>query len=696
MNKLIKNIFIATFVVLASAVITPQVHASGNGSMAFVDGVVPISISKAKELMNDGAYIFDANELEVRQEYGHVEGAVHINVDNWERLLPKDKDSVIIVYCLNRICYISSEIALEISKLGYKNVYVMIEGIEQWILSGNPIIKDAVDPADLKNKYLGNNNWEKSSKVTDYTDTIHRQILFGEIPSCRDCHGINVGSNAKSINADFASLRQNVNKNCMSCHDDVGEEFKSSVHGNVMSTKKGLPLCSDCHSIHMGPAVSSINMKKFADKKCGDCHQKEQAMYHTTFHGKAMLLENPGNAISVAACYDCHGTHNIYSVDDARSTLYKGEKRIETCASCHPGGNENFSEFMAHADHTDGENYPVLNFAYKFMTVLIIVVFGFFGIHTLLWFIRLTMTRMKYSKEWKEAKNRAHSDKVKIKRFTGFHKVQHFLLAASFLGLGFSGMPQKYHTADWAQSMIDLMGGPIGATKIHHISAFIMLAVVFSHFVEIIVVAYRNRRAVIDPNTGKFSWKIFWRKFFGPDSLVPNFQDFRDLKNNFLWFIGKKDKMPQFDRWTYWEKFDYIAVFWGMLIIGLSGLMLWFPVTFTKILPGQMLNLATFLHSDEALLALGFIFAVHFFHTHFRANKFPMDTVIFSGNLTEEEMKQERTPWYNRLKESGKFDELIVKDDNFDKWKWLAYIVGYAMLITGIIFLLMIIYYYIF
>ena len=63
MNKLIKNIFIATFVVLASAVITPQVHASGNGSMAFVDGVVPISISKAKELMNDGAYIFDANEL---------------------------------------------------------------------------------------------------------------------------------------------------------------------------------------------------------------------------------------------------------------------------------------------------------------------------------------------------------------------------------------------------------------------------------------------------------------------------------------------------------------------------------------------------------------------------------------------------------------------------------------------------------
>lgn len=695
MKRLIKNIFITTFVILASIVVyTPKAHASGDGDMAMLTGVTPISISQAKELISKGAYLFDVNEPEVRQEYGYIEGSVHINVDDWQKFLPKDKNSVIVLHCLNRLCFISSERALEIQKLGYKNVYVMIEGIEKWILNGEKVIKDDVDSKTLQNKYLGSNDWSNQTKITDYADSIHRQIHFGEIPSCRDCHGINVGGNKKSINKDFASLRKNVNNNCMSCHEDVGHEFMASVHGSLVDGKA--PMCSDCHNVHMGQQITAINMKKMADEKCGECHQKERSTYHSTFHGKAMLLENPGRAITVAACFDCHGTHNIYKLDNPKSTLHAGENRIKTCSSCHPGSNENFSQIAAHADHKDANNYPILHSAYIFMTGLIAAVFGFFAIHTFLWCMRLLITRAKHRKEWDEAKKRAHLDSVKIRRFSTFHKIQHFFLAASFLGLGFTGMPQKYYTADWAQSMIDFMGGPIGATKWHHISAIIMIIVFLSHCLEVIYVAWENRAAVRDQNTGKFSWKIFWKKFFGPDSLVPNLQDFRDLKENFLWFFGKRKTMPQFDRWTYWEKFDYIAVFWGMFIIGLSGLVLWFPVWATNFLPGWMVNLATFLHSDEALLALGFIFMFHFFHTHFRANKFPMDMVIFSGNLTEEEMKLERTPWYNRLKASGKLDELLVKDDNFNEWKWLAYVAGYAMLITGIIFMLMILYYYFF
>ncbi|MSN96670.1 hypothetical protein F1B92_05770 [Campylobacter sp. FMV-PI01] len=681
--KQILAVIFFTFISLSN------LNSSSNGTMAFVDGVVPISISEAKKFIKEGAYIFDANVDEVWNEYGHIEGAVHINVENWQSLLPTDKNATMIFYCLNRLCYISSEMALATINLGYKNVYVMLPGIEQWILNGNPVVK--VKKADNKEKYIGSNNWENSKKITDYTDVVHRQMYFGEIPSCRDCHGVNVGNDTKSIQKDFASHRDNLNKNCASCHKDTGNIFKSSVHSELVSGKDKTPLCSDCHSIHMGKETTMINMKKMSDEKCGECHKEKQEHYHDTFHGKAMVLGSHGSAISVAACYDCHGNHNIFKIKDERSTLHPGANRIETCAACHPGGNENFSNFMAHANHHDKDNYPVLYYAYIFMTGLVIFVFGFFGIHTFLWFMRLTITRIKFAKEWKEAKHKAHSDRVKISRFSNFHKIQHFFLASSFLGLGFSGLPQKFYTASWAQGMIDFMGGPIAATKIHHISAFIMIAVFLSHIVEICLVAYKNRSVVY--KDGKFSWKLFWSKFFGPDSLVPNLQDFRDLKENILWFIGKRKTMPQFDRWTYWEKFDYIAVFWGMFIIGLSGLILWFPVAFTKILPGEILNLATLLHSDEALLALGFIFAVHFFHTHFRANKFPMDMVIFSGNLTEEEMKQERTPWYNRLKESGKFDELVVKgDDGFSKWKWLAYVIGYAMLITGLVFLFMIIF----
>ncbi len=71
-------------------------------------------------------------------------------------------------------------------------------------------------------------------------------------------------------------------------------------------------------------------------------------------------------------------------------------------------------------------------------------------------------------------------------------------------------------------------------------------------------------------------------------------------------------------------------MFWGVAVIGMTGLMLWFPTVFTRVMPGWMINVATTIHSDEALLAVGFIFTIHFFNTHFRPEKFPMDTVIFT------------------------------------------------------------------
>ena len=126
-----------------------------------------------------------------------------------------------------------------------------------------------------------------------------------------------------------------------------------------------------------------------------------------------------------------------------------------------------------------------------------------------------------------------------------------------------------------------------------------------------------------------------------------------DMYRNFKWFLGLGPR-PQFDRWTYWEKFDYWAVFWGMFIIGGSGLLLWFPVFFSTFLPGWMFNIATLVHGEEALLAVGFIFTIHFFNGHLRPEKFPMDTVIFTGRISEHELKHERAVEYERLLREGR------------------------------------------
>ena len=94
-------------------------------------------------------------------------------------------------------------------------------------------------------------------------------------------------------------------------------------------------------------------------------------------------------------------------------------------------------------------------------------------------------------------------------------------------------------------------------------------------------------------------------------------------------------------------------------------------------------------HSDEALLAAGFIFTFHFFNTHFRIEKFPMDTVIFSGRISKTEMLHERKQWYDRLVSEGKLDDFRVRDEWF-RWKEIAKTFGYLFFGTGLILLVLI------
>jgi cytochrome b subunit of formate dehydrogenase len=172
--------------------------------------------------------------------------------------------------------------------------------------------------------------------------------------------------------------------------------------------------------------------------------------------------------------------------------------------------------------------------------------------------------------------------------------------------------------------------------------------------------------------------------------MVPQPQDAYDMRANLKWFVAKGPQ-PKFDRFTYWEKFDYWAVFLGMFIIGGSGLMLWFPTFFSLFLPGWVLNIATLVHGEEALLAVGFIFTIHFFNGHLRPEKFPMDTVIFTGVVSEQEMKEERSIEYARLAGKGKLAMLEANPPS-QSMKLVGYVIGGAVVIVGLITVVLIIY----
>jgi cytochrome b subunit of formate dehydrogenase len=528
--------------------------------------------------------------------------------------------------------------------------------------------------------------------ASQYQDSIHGRALLkmGLIvaPSCNDCHGVH--DIKRQVDRSSPINKAAVAKTCGKCHLKVEETYRQSVHGQLLAKgdPRG-PVCTDCHTAHQIESPAGNHFKAAGDRRCGQCHQDRLAHYRDTYHGKAMALGKPNVAPDVAACYDCHGHHDVLPASNPYSHLSQANI-VGTCQQCHAGATASFAKFKPHANPLDGKNYPLLHTVFIFMTALLIGVFTFFGGHTALWLFRSLYLYAHDSKKFREAKVHAQVDDEWFTRFVPFERFLHFLVVTSFLLLVITGMPLKFYYTNWARALFALLGGADVARSLHHFGALITFLYFGLHIGSLLAKTIRNPAALRDPKTGQIQIARIWPALFGPDSMVPTLQDGRDFVAHQKWFFGKGAK-PQFDRWTYWEKFDYFAVFWGVFAIGLSGLIMWFPQFFSRFMPGWIINIALIVHSDEALLAAGFIFTIHFFNTHFRLEKFPMDTVIFSGRISKTELLHERKRWYDRLVANGRLDQHRVKDE-WERWKSIARSFGYIFFGVGIILLFLIVY----
>ena len=260
-----------------------------------------------------------------------------------------------------------------------------------------------------------------------------------------------------------------------------------------------------------------------------------------------------------------------------------------------------------------------------------------------------------------------------VLRFSRLNRILHVLMIVSFLILSLTGMSLKFSYTGWARVLSKFFGGFELAGYWHRFAATIMIIVFVSHIADLI----RLRKKEFG------SWKAL---LFGKSSMLLNKNDWKDFRDSLKWFIGKGPR-PEYGRWTYWEKFDYFAVFWGMLVIGSTGMTLWFPEFFTNFFPGWVLNVATIIHSDEALLATGFIFTIHFFNTHLRPEKFPMDIVIFSGRVPLAEFKLDRPVEYAELVEKKELEKYMVEQyppiviKGMIIFGWTALAIGFSIII---------------
>jgi len=257
-------------------------------------------------------------------------------------------------------------------------------------------------------------------------------------------------------------------------------------------------------------------------------------------------------------------------------------------------------------------------------------------------------------------------------RFTREQRALHAVLFTTFLGLAATGLPMRFSQSFWARRFASAVGG-FGTIIFFHKLFAVALTLAFLVHLKAIF-----QRGLVNREKG-----IFW----GSTSMVANWKDVKDLVGHLRWMVGLGPK-PQFERYAYWEKFDYWAVFWGMIVIGFSGYAMWFAPFFARFLPGWALNAVLVIHSEEGLLAILFIFSIHFVNTHLRPDSFPMDMVVFTGVESEEEFKLKRSQEYARLAREGKLEARVAEAPavwftNFSK------VVGFIAIFIGLTLLVL-------
>ncbi len=219
-----------------------------------------------------------------------------------------------------------------------------------------------------------------------YRDSVHGRALTrsGLLVSanCTSCHG----SHDIREKADPGSRvnHANVPATCGSCHEGILRVYQTGAHGSGLASGNGqAAVCSDCHTSHDIQRAELTGWQLDVIGECGTCHTEQIRTYRDTFHGQVTSL----GFTRVATCAACHGSHAVYPASDPRS-MVSSERLLDTCRQCHADATERFIQYSPHADKYDREGYPALYWARFGMTWLLVGVFGFFGLHALLWLPR--------------------------------------------------------------------------------------------------------------------------------------------------------------------------------------------------------------------------------------------------------------------------------------------------------------------
>jgi cytochrome b subunit of formate dehydrogenase len=449
-------------------------------------------------------------------------------------------------------------------------------------------------------------------QADSYGASVHGLALKAgqqDAPRCQDCHDSHSVLTADSPDSPLYFTRQA--ETCGACHPKEAGDVEASVHGKATAAgKRDAPTCTDCHSEHKIEALKNASNLKISEDVCSRCHASERLntkynlpqdrvkTFFDSYHG---LAAQYGSTVA-ANCGSCHGYHKILPSSDPNSTINKAHL-VETCGKCHPGANEKFALGKIHVDIAAAQSPP--DFAgdvnWWVRRVYLLLIFGTIGamlIHNGLLFYKKVSAHLRASGR-------------PVLRMSVAQRWQHAVLASSFIILALTGFALKFPDSWLARAM----GSNEPFRRWTHRIAGVVLLLVGAYHVIYLVTTKEGRRLVCD--------------------LFPVKKDLMDVLAAVRYLTGLSKEKPRIGRFGYAEKMEYWAVVWGTIIMGGTGLAVWFKMDVTRFLPRWLVDVALTIHYYEAVLACLAIVVWHFYHVIFDPDVYPLNLACWDWKVSE-------------------------------------------------------------
>jgi formate dehydrogenase gamma subunit len=433
--------------------------------------------------------------------------------------------------------------------------------------------------------------------------------------TCSDCHDghtiLPPTSPASPLH--FSRLAET----CGACHDQAAKDVEASVHGKAVAAgHREAPTCTDCHSEHKIEALKSSSALKISVEICSQCHASERMntkynlpadrvkTFFESYHG---LAAQYGSTLA-ANCASCHGVHKILPSTDPRSSIYK-TNLVETCGKCHPGATENFAQSKVHVDAAAtsggaGVGEQINRWVRSIYLVLIVGTIGFMLVHNLLLF-------------GKKVRARYAAANLTVMRMSLAQRTQHVILAVSFIALAVTGFALKFPDSWIAKAM----GSSEPFRRWSHRIAGVVLLLAGAYHIIYLLMTREGRQLLKD--------------------FLPCKKDIKDVTDSARYLTGLSGDKPKIARFGYAEKMEYWAVIWGTIIMGATGVVIWFKMDVTRFLPRWAVDVAVTIHYYEAILACLAIIVWHFYHVIFDPDVYPLNWACWNGKVSKHWQEEE-------------------------------------------------------